>query len=73
MCQYLGKVIPESVHPSFCFLEILNSPERFYCDRVSILHGELRFPPCGMLLRFEAVPHAKNKTCPRAENVRIEG
>jgi hypothetical protein len=73
VCQDLGRDIPESVHASFCFLEVLNSSERCDCDRASILHGELRFPPCGMLLRFEVVPQTKIKTCPHAENVRIEG
>jgi len=69
--QFLGRVLPESIHDSFCFLQEVNSLSlRFFCDRGSILHRDLAFPPVGMLLRFEA--EHRTDASPRAINVRVE-
>jgi hypothetical protein len=70
MPQYLGYPAPNTAHPSYQFLQVVDSSMRAYCDRRSILHRELPFPvPDGMLVRFETLPGEPED---RAINVRYE-
>jgi hypothetical protein len=70
MMQALGYVIEFTIHDTFCFLQIANSNERVYCDRGSVFHDELRWPPPGCLLRFNLVDSGSG--CRRAIEVRYE-
>jgi hypothetical protein len=70
MPQYLAYPAPNTAHDSFQFLQVVNSNKRVYCNRDSILHGELPFPiPLGMLVRLETV---EGKPDVRAVNIRFE-
>jgi hypothetical protein len=56
MPQFLGYPLDFTRRDSFVILEEPNTGARFYCDRLSVLHGEVMWPLPDLLYRFNTVP-----------------